>query len=311
MPAISQSVTLLSGGGGGAKLAHGMARAVEDLTVVINTADDAVVYGLSVSPDLDTVMYTLAGEANSVTGWGIEGDTHATIEAMVRLGEDAWFSLGDRDLATQIVRSARLRAGAALSEVTAQFSAALGIGARLLPMTDERVATQVDTPAGRLGFQEYFVAHRHSDKVLGLVFDGVERARPGPGVLAAMTTADVVVIGPSNPFVSIGPILAVPGIREALEETPARRVGVSPIVGGRSLKGPAAAMLAALDHEVSALGVARLYVGLLDMLVIDEQDQDLVSAIEALGMSVLVTQTVLGGADDRERLARELLMAAS
>ncbi|WP_240645898.1 2-phospho-L-lactate transferase [Georgenia sp. SYP-B2076] len=307
----SPTVTLLSGGGGGAKLAQGLARVVDDLTVVVNTGDDAVLYGLSVSPDLDTVMYTLAGLVDPRAGWGIDGDTHATLEAMARLGEDTWFSLGDRDLATHILRTARLHAGAPLSEVTAQLCAALGVRARLLPMTDDRVATQVDVADGRLGFQEYFVGRRHRDEVLGVVLDGIELARPAPGVLAALTEADMVVIGPSNPFVSIGPILAVPGVREALAGTQAHRAAVSPIVGGQALKGPAAAMLAALGHEVSAVGVARLYAGLLDVLVIDEQDRLLAPAVEALGMSVVVTQTVLGGPEDRERLARELLDAAS
>ncbi|GAA1639295.1 2-phospho-L-lactate transferase [Georgenia ruanii] len=308
MPA-APTVTLLSGGGGGAKLAEGLARAVEDLTVVANTGDDAVIYGLSISPDLDTVMYTLAGLINRATGWGVDGDTFATLGALGRLGADTWFTLGDQDLATHVRRTALLRAGARLSEVTAELTAALGVRARLLPMTDDRVATQVETDAGLLPFQEYFVARRHRDAVRSVVLDGVEQAAPAPGVLEALA-ADVVVLGPSNPFLSIGPILAVPGVRAALAATSARRVGVSPIVGGQALKGPAAAMLEALGHEVSALGVARLYEGLLDVLVIDEQDAALAPAIRALGMDVVVTRTVLGGAEDRERLAHELLAAA-
>ncbi|TRW44528.1 2-phospho-L-lactate transferase [Georgenia yuyongxinii] len=310
MSSTDPRVTVLSGGGGGAKLAHGMARAVVDLTVVVNTADDAVVYGLSVSPDLDTVMYTLAGLANRETGWGVGGDTFTTLDAMTRLGEDTWFRIGDQDLATNVVRTARLRAGARLSEVTGQLAAALGVRASLLPMTDDRVATVVDTDVGRLGFQEYFVGRRHQDEVRGIVLDGVEEARPAPGVLEALTAADVVVVGPSNPFVSIGPILAVPGVRDALAGTSARRVGVSPIVGGRALKGPAAAMLTTLGHETSALGVARLYTGLLDLYVIDEQDRHLAAEIEALGLPVTVLSTVMDDPDDRERLARELLDAA-
>ncbi|KAE8765481.1 2-phospho-L-lactate transferase [Georgenia thermotolerans] len=303
------TVTLLSGGGGGAKLAEGLARAVEDLTVVANTGDDAVIYGLSISPDLDTVMYTLAGMIDTEKGWGVDGDTFATLGALGRLGMDTWFTLGDQDLATHVRRTALLRAGARLSEVTAELTAALGVRARLLPMTDDRVATLVETDAGLLPFQEYFVARRHRDAVRSVVLDGVEAARPAPGVLEALT-ADVVVLGPSNPFLSIGPILAVPGVREALAATPARRVAVSPIVAGQALKGPAAAMLAALGHEVSALGVARLYEGLLDVLVVDEADAALAPAIRTLGMDVVVTRTVLGGAEDRERLARELLAAA-
>ncbi|PFG39160.1 LPPG:FO 2-phospho-L-lactate transferase [Georgenia soli] len=303
-----RSVTLLAGGVGGAKLAQGLDRATDDLTVVVNTGDDAVIYGLSVSPDLDTVMYTLAGTANPETGWGIAGDTFATLEAMARLGEDTWFRLGDRDLATLVLRTARLRAGAPLSATTAELAAALGVRARLLPMTDDAVATFVDTPAGRLEFQDYFVRRRHEDEVLGIVLGGIEEARPAPGVLDALD-ADVVVIGPSNPFVSIGPVLAVPGVRERLASSRARRVAVSPIVGGRALKGPAAAMLGAMGHEVSALGVARLYAGLADVYVLDESDRDLAPAVGELGMAALVTRTVMGGPEDRERLARELLAA--
>jgi LPPG:FO 2-phospho-L-lactate transferase len=301
-------VTLLAGGVGGAKVAQGLDRATSSLTVVVNTGDDAVVYGLSISPDLDTVMYTLAGIADPQNGWGIAGDTYATLEAMSRLGQDTWFRLGDRDIATHVLRTARLRAGVPLSATTAELASALGVRPRLLPMTDDAVATRIDTPAGRLEFQEYFVARRHADEVLGVVLDGVGRATPAPGVLEALD-ADVVVIGPSNPFVSIGPVLAVPGVREALAASGARRVAVSPIVGGRALKGPAAAMLAAMGHEVSALGVARLYAGLVDAYVMDESDRELAPAVEELGMTAMVTRTVMGGPEDRERLAREILVA--
>ncbi len=311
MPATTPGVTVLAGGVGGAKLAQGLDALVDDLTVVVNTADDAVIYGLAISPDLDTVMYTLAGVADPVAGWGVVDDTHATLAAMTALGEDTWFTIGDTDLATHLVRTQRLAGGARLSHVTAGLASALGVRARLLPMTDDRVATVVDTASGRFGFQEYFVARRHRDDVVGIVLDGVADAAPAPGVLAALGEADVVVLAPSNPFVSIGPILAVPGVRDALAGTAARRIGVSPIVGGQAIKGPAAQMLASLGHEVSALGVARLYVGLLDVLCIDERDRDLAPAIEALGLRVLVTATVMGGADDRRRLAGELLDAAA
>ncbi|MCK6212732.1 2-phospho-L-lactate transferase [Georgenia sp. EYE_87] len=303
-----RNVTLLAGGVGGAKLAQGLDRATSALTVVVNTGDDAVIYGLSISPDLDTVMYTLAGIADPQNGWGVAGDTYATLEAMARLGQDTWFRLGDRDIATHVLRTARLRAGVPLSTATAELASALGVRPRLFPMTDDAVATLVDTPAGRLEFQEYFVARRHADEVLGVVLDGVERAAPAPGVLEALD-ADVVVIAPSNPFVSIGPVLAVPGVRDALAASGARRVAVSPIVGGHALKGPAAAMLAAMGHEVSALGVARLYAGLADVYVIDERDRPLAPAVEELGMTAMVTRTVMGGPEDRERLAREILAA--
>jgi LPPG:FO 2-phospho-L-lactate transferase len=304
-------VTVLAGGVGGAKLAHGMDLAGADLTVVVNTADDVELHGLAISPDLDTVTYTLAGLADDVRGWGLAGETYATLDALRRLGEDTWFTLGDKDLATHVARTARLRAGATLTEVTAQLTAALGVRPRLLPMTDDLVATVVETADGSLGFQEYFVKRQHRDEVLGLTFVGAEQASPAPGVLDAVSGPDLLVVAPSNPFLSIAPILAVPGVRDALASSTARRVAVSPIVGGRALKGPAASVLASLGHDVSALGVARLYVGLVDVMCIDQADRGLAPAIEALGLDVLVTDTVMSGAEGRERLARELLTQAA
>lgn len=303
-------VTVLAGGVGGARLAHGLDLAGADLTVVVNVADDVELHGLWISPDLDTVTYTLAGLADEERGWGVVGETYAALDAMGRLGEDTWFTLGDRDLATHVVRTAGLRAGASLTEVTARLTTALGVRARVLPVSDDRVATLVDTPAGRLGFQEYFVGRRHADDVLGLVYDGIEAARPAPGVLDAVTGADVVVVAPSNPFLSVEPVLGVAGVRDALAGTSARRVAVSPIVGGRAIKGPAAQILTTLGHEVSALGVARLYVGLVDVMVIDDHDAHLADAVRALGMDVVVTDTVMGGPAGRERLARTLLASA-
>ena len=311
---MSTTVTVLAGGVGGARLAHGLARAMPDdgagLTVVVNVGDDTELHGLAISPDLDTVLYTLAGVNDEERGWGLEHETYATLEAMSRLGEDTWFTLGDRDLATHIVRSARLRDGATLSAVTAGLTTALGVRPRLLPVTDDAVRTLVDTPSGRLPFQEYFVRRRHTDAVLGLTFRGVEAALPAPGVLDALSGADLVVVAPSNPFLSVEPVLAVPGVREALRTTSARRLAVSPIVGGQAIKGPAARILETLGHEVSALGVARLYTGLVDVMVVDDTDAALAAAIEDLGFEVLVTDTVMGGPDGRERLARELLAAA-
>ncbi|OLT50236.1 2-phospho-L-lactate transferase [Cellulosimicrobium sp. CUA-896] len=308
--ATTGPVTVLAGGVGGARLAHGMDLAGADLTVVVNVADDVELHGLAISPDLDTVTYTLAGLADEERGWGVVGETYSALEAMGRLGEDTWFTLGDKDLATHVVRTARLRAGVPLSAVTAQLTDALGVRPRVLPVTDDRVATLVDTPAGRLGFQEYFVGRHHADDVLGLVYDGVEDARPAPGVVEAVRDADVVVVAPSNPFLSVEPVLAVAGVRESLAGTRARRVAVSPIVGGRAIKGPAAQMLATLGHEVSALGVARLYAGLVDVMVVDERDARLADDVAGLGMEVLVTDTVMGGAAGRERLAGEILAAA-
>ena len=306
-------VTALAGGVGGAKLAQGLARVVpgDALTVLINTADDFELYGLAISPDIDTVMYTLAGLADPVVGWGIAGDTRATLDAIARYGEDPWFLLGDQDFATHIVRSDWLRRGIALSTITAQLSSSLGIGAKLIPMTDDRVATLVDTPSGRLAFQDYFVARRQSDDVTGVVFEGIDSAQPAPGAIESLESADVIVLNPSNPIVSIGPILAVRGIRDALAEAMAVRIGISPIIGGKALKGPADRMLSTLGHDVSALGIARIYQGLLDILVIDMEDAGLKSGIEQLGMDVIVTNTIMGGPEDRERLAREVLTAVA
>ncbi|WP_125776305.1 2-phospho-L-lactate transferase [Antribacter gilvus] len=306
-------VTLLAGGVGGARLAHGLDLALDsddDLTVVVNVGDDTELHGLAISPDIDTVVYTLAGLNDEERGWGLRGETYATLEAMSRLGEDTWFTLGDRDLATHVVRTARLRRGEPLSSVTAGIAASLGVRPRVLPVTDDPLVTLVDTPSGRLGFQEYFVGRQHADAVLGLTFDGADDARPAPGVLPALTDAGLVVLAPSNPFLSIHPQLAVPGVREALVATHARRVGVSPIVGGQAIKGPAAQILETLGHEVSALGVARLYTGLVDVMCIDEADAALAGPIEELGFDVLVTRTVMGGPPGRERLARELLALA-
>src|SRR5215211_6043874 len=278
-----------------------------DLTVVVNTADDFELFGLSICPDLDTVMYTLAGMADPINGWGVAADTRNTLDAIARYGEEPWFLLGDQDFATHIVRTARLRAGRPLSVVTTELSSALGIRSRIVPMTDDRVATLVDTPAGTLEFQDYFVGRRQSDDVLGVTFAGIERATAHPAALAAIREAEAVVIAPSNPIVSVAPILATPGTREALADTLAPIVAVSPIVGGHALKGPATQMLATLGHEVSALGVARLYADLIDGLVIDEVDHELAPAVELVGPRVLVTATVMGDEAGRRRLASEVL----
>jgi LPPG:FO 2-phospho-L-lactate transferase len=316
----STSVTVLAGGVGGARLAHGFSRALPDgggpagdggpgLTCVVNVGDDTERHGLHVSPDLDTVMYTLAGLDDAERGWGLSGESYATLAQLERLGEDTWFTLGDKDLATHVVRTARLRDGAPLSAVTDALAGSLGVRARLLPVTDDRLRTQVTTPSGTIAFQEYFVRRRHADAVLGLTFDGIGSARPAPGVLDAVTGADLLVVAPSNPFLSVEPVLAVPGVRDAVRGSRARRVAVSPIVGGQAIKGPAAQVLESLGHEVSALGVARLYTGLVDTMVIDTVDAALAAPIEGLGLEVLVTDTIMGGPAGRERLARELLDA--
>jgi LPPG:FO 2-phospho-L-lactate transferase len=305
-------IVALAGGVGGAKLAQGLMRALpaDELRVVVNTGDDFELFGLRICPDLDTVLYTLAGAANPETGWGIAGDTFSALEMLGRYGEDTWFRLGDRDFATHILRTQRLRAGLPLTQVTAELARALGIGAALLPMCDEVVSTLVETPAGVLGFQDYFVRRRQADDVRGVHLAGIEAARVPDGVRAACAEAEAIVFCPSNPIVSIGPILAVPGMRGLLQRARSPKVAVSPIVGGRALRGPADRMLAGLGHDVSALGVARLYEGLIQGMVIDRVDAGQRGAIEALGVTVLVTNIVMGGAEDRQRLAREVLAFA-
>ncbi len=302
-------IVALAGGVGGAKMAQGLQAALPpgDLTVIVNTADDFELYGLRICPDLDTVMYTLAGIADPVQGWGVAGDTHHTLDAIARYGRQPWFLLGDQDFATHVLRTERLRAGVPLSGVTDELAAALGVPSRIVPMSDQTVATLIETPTGTLEFQDYFVGRRQSDDVLGVRFAGIEQAIPLPEALAAIRSAEAVVIAPSNPIVSVAPILATPGVQAALEALDAPIVAVSPIVGGRALKGPAANMLATLGHDVSALGVARIYAGLVDGLVIDEVDADLAPGIELLGMRVLTTATVMGDLDDRRRLADEVL----
>lgn len=304
-------VVALAGGVGGAKLAHGLAQALppEALTVIVNTGDDFEHLGLPISPDLDTVMYTLAGLANPATGWGLAGETWNFLTALERLGSPTWFRLGDHDLATHIERRRRLAAGETLTEVTAALCRALGVGPRVLPMTDDRLRTMVQTDAGELEFQEYFVHRQCAPIVSGFRFAGEETARPTAAVLAALRTTDVVILCPSNPFVSLGPILRLPGVRAALVGKPV--VAVSPIVGGQALKGPAAKMLAELGLEVSALAVARGYADILTGFVLDAIDADLEPAVAALGLPVLVTDTIMRTDADRARLATEGLAFAA
>ena len=305
-------VCALAGGVGGAKLAAGLQDALPpgDLTMVVNTADDFELWGLRVCPDLDTVMYTLAGLANPQTGWGVAGESFATLDMLALYGEDPWFRLGDRDLATHLLRSARLRAGEPLSTITAALSAALGVQSAVLPMCDEPVSTVLETPDERLEFQEYFVRRGQRDEVLGVELRGIEEASVPDAVSEALARAEIIVLCPSNPVVSIGPILAVPGMREAVKFSSAPKVAVSPIVGGRALKGPADRMLASLGHEVSATGVAGIYEGLLDGMVVDREDEGERTGIEAMGMSVLSTDAVMRDEPGRQLLAREVLRFA-
>jgi LPPG:FO 2-phospho-L-lactate transferase len=307
-------VVALAGGVGGARLAHGLqAHLGERLTVVVNTADDLERHGLLVMPDHDTVMYTLAGVANREFGWGIEGETFAAAEWLGRLGEETWFRLGDRDLATHITRTARLRNGERLTDVCRALQRSLGVPATILPMTDGEVRTEVRTGEGWLEFQDYFVRLHQEPEVHDVRFLGVERAHASIEAQAAIEQADLIVVAPSNPIVSVGPILALRGIRAAIGSARmrgARVVAVSGIVGGKALKGPADRMLASLGHESSAVGVARIYADLATDFMLDGVDADLEPAVAGLGLRTHVTDTIMSDDAARARLGREVLAIA-
>jgi LPPG:FO 2-phospho-L-lactate transferase len=302
-------VCAFAGGVGGAKLAAGLQAALPpgDLSIVANTGDDFDLWGLRICPDLDTLMYTLAGVANEETGWGLEGESFNTLAMISAYGEDAWFKLGDRDLATHVLRTQRLRAGARLTEVTTGLAVALGVGSTLLPMCDEPVATVLKTPEGLLEFQEYFVRRGQRDEILGVELRGIENARIPAEVSKGISRAQAIIFCPSNPVVSIGPILAVPGMRELLTNCTVPKVAVSPIVGGRAIKGPADRMLRSLGYEVSAAGVAQMYEGIVDGFVVDRLDGEEEAWISTLGMRILTTDAVMRDRPDRERLAREVM----
>ena len=302
----------LAGGVGAARMLRGVLAVVPaaDVTAIVNTGDDVVLHGLHVSPDLDTVTYTLAAAIDPERGWGLAGETWHAMDALDRYGGNTWFRLGDRDLATHMYRTQRLGDGASLSQVTAEIATAWELGLRLLPMSDDRVETRV-TIAGEaeVGFQEYFVGRQHGVPVSAVRFAGVESAAPAPGVLDAIVTAERVLICPSNPIVSIGPILAVPGLRAAVETRRDDTVAVSPIVAGAALKGPADRMLVELGHEASVVGVARLYAPVAGTLIIDDADAALRGAVEETGMRCIVTQTVMHTPDDAAALAKVALTA--
>jgi len=296
---------------GGARFLRGLSRRTDpaDVTVIGNTGDDEEFFGLHVSPDLDTILYTLAARSDPAQGWGIAGDTFAALDALTGLGEPTWFRLGDRDLATHLFRTARLGAGWPLSRVTAALCDAHGVRTRLLPMTDDRVRTFVHTDAGRLAFQDYLVRRRARGRVRRIELAGARRARPAPGVLAALRASRAIVIAPSNPLVSVEPILAVRGVRAVLRRRRARVVAVTPLVAGRPLKGPLHRMLRGLGLEVSPRGVARRYAGVAGTFVLDERDRSWRPAIEALGMRVVVTDTVMRTRAHAARLAAAALAA--
>lgn len=306
---VSMHVVALAGGVGGAKLADGLARRLgERLTVVVNTGDDFEHLGLPISPDLDTVMYTLAGIANPATGWGIAGETWNFMSQIERLGGPAWFRLGDRDLATHALRAARLKAGDTLSAVTAALCKALGVPSTLLPMSNDPVRTMVRTDDGELAFQDYFVRLGCAVPVRGLRYEGAEAARLNPAL--AQVRCSAIVFCPSNPYLSIDPILAVPGMRDWIAAQRVPVVAVSPIVVGAAVKGPAGKIMAELGVPVSAAAVARHYAGLIDALVIDEADASLADEVTAAGVAAHVAPAVMRGTDDRVALARTCLALA-
>jgi LPPG:FO 2-phospho-L-lactate transferase len=304
-------ITALAGGTGAAKLLRGLGRVLDprDLTVVVNTGDDTEIWGLHVSPDLDTVCYTLGGVIDERKGWGLTDETFHALDQIARYGEPVWFNLGDRDLATHLHRSRLLREGRSLTQITRAIAQALGVTATVLPMSDQPVRTRILGPDGWLAFQEYFVREKAQVEVRAVNYAGAPAARPAPGVLDALRTADAVLLCPSNPITSIGPILAVPGLVEALQSTEAIVAAVSPIVGGDAVSGPAGRLMAAAGLPVSATGVARAYGGWLDLLVFDEQDRALAPEIRSAGAAPVVAPTMMSSRDAEVTLARHVVAA--
>ena len=302
-------VLAIAGGVGGAKLALGLARVLspEQLVVCVNTGDDECFHGLHVSPDLDTVMYTLAGLADPESGWGLAGDTFSALGMLHQYGADTWFNLGDRDLATHIRRTQLLRHGATLSEVTAELCRSLGVNQQVVPMSDDPVRTVLQTDAGELAMQSYFVQHRAEPRVCSVQYVGSDSAEASPGLRAALEEAHLIVFCPSNPFLSVAPILAVPGVRATLEKSSALRVAVSPIVGGAAVRGPAAKIMSEMGHEVSSVGVARQYQGLCDLFLIDDQDAGLSPAIQLVGVKPVVSSIIMNTDADKVALAQSVV----
>jgi LPPG:FO 2-phospho-L-lactate transferase len=305
-------IVVLAGGVGAARFLEGLVQVVpqERLTVVVNTGDDRDFYGLHVSPDLDIVMYTLSGLVDEAHGWGIRNDTYYTMQQLTSYGNEDWFMLGDRDLATHIHRTNLLRQGKSLSEITDELRKKLGLPMRILPMSDQDVTTHIQTPVGLLHFQEYMVKRRCTDAVLDVVFVGASESRPAPGVLDSIKDAEAILIAPSNPIVSIGSILAIPGIHDALHEAHGMVVAISPIVGGAPIKGPADKLMHGLNMEVSPVGVARCYRDFLDVLVIDNQDEHLLGAIEDLGIPAIATNTIMRNGAAKKALAQKVIEIA-
>lgn len=304
-------ITALAGGTGATKFLRGLTTVIspESLTVIGNTGDDTLIWGLHISPDLDTVTYALAGLLDETRGWGVSEDSFSCLAAMAALGVDTWFNLGDRDLATHLFRSERLRAGESLTQVTDAIRRALGVKSRIVPATDSPLRTRILTPGGWLGFQEFFVREKALVDVLDVVYDEADRVRPAPGVLESIAEAAAIIVCPSNPITSVGPILAVPGIAEALTATRATVLAISPIVGGAPVSGPAGKLMAAKGLPVSAVGVAQLYSAWLDILVLDDRDQALLPDVVRLGITPIVTDTIMSDRRRAVALARAALEA--
>lgn len=302
-------IAALTGGTGGAKLIEGLASVLDPagLTIICNTGDDAIFHGLYVAPDIDTILYTLAGLIDAERGWGISGESFVVLQQLERLGEQTWFNLGDKDLATHIVRTKLLGQGRKLSHTVDQVRRALGLTSKILPMSDDRIETRVTTREGEMSFQEFFVKERWTPEVLAVDFAGAAQSRPAPGVLEAIRDAEGIIVCPSNPITSLGPILAVPGLRAALKETAARIIAVSPMIGTRAISGPAHKLMLASGREPSASGVAEGYDDFLDAFLIAEEDSCLAQRIESLQIEVVCTNIRMPTRAEKQRLAREVL----
>ncbi len=302
-------IVVLTGGTGGAKFVEGLRQvaAVEDLTFVVNTGDDLQWWGLYVSPDLDSITYAVSGLLSRERGWGVKGDTFFCLQAMGELAEPTWFHVGDRDLAVHLLRSKMLAEGKTLTQATTEICAKLGVQGRILPMSDSRVETRIDTPLGELSFQEYFVQRWYQDPVKAVRFAGATEAEPAPGVVEAIMSASAIILAPSNPSTSIGPILSVPGIRDALRKTEATVAAISPIVGDAAVTGPAGVLMAAQGFPVSIAGVAQAYRDFLDILIADLRDAEAAKHLTRPGLRVHCTNTIMRNSDDKAKLARTVL----